>query len=97
MPAYLIARVHVTDPERYKEYTTLAPAVIAKYGGRYLVRGGAVTTLEGAPERDRIVVLEFPSHERATAFYASLEYQHAKSKRAGAATGQFIVIDGYAG
>ena len=97
MPAYLIARVHITDPEQYKEYAKLTPAAIAAHGGRFVVRGGEVTTLEGPAERDRVVVIEFPSLEQARAFWASPEYGEAKSKRAGAATGQFILIDGYAG
>ena len=97
MPAYLIARIHVTDPKRYQEYAALAPAAIAKHGGRYLVRGGPVTTLEGQDERDRVVVLEFPSMEHARTFWSSPEYEHARSVRAGAATGQFFLVDGYSG
>ena len=97
MPAYLIARVHVTDPERYREYTKLTPAAIARHGGRFIVRGGEVTVLEGPEERDRVVVIEFPSLEHARTFWSSPEYGEAKAKRAGAATGQFILVDGYAG
>ena len=97
MPAYLIARIRVTDPVRYQDYTKLTPAAIAKYGGRFIVRGGAVTVLEGPPENDRVVVIEFPSLERARAFWSSPEYGEAKAKRAGAATGQFLLVDGHAG
>lgn len=97
MPAYLIARIHVTDPEQYKQYTALTPAAIANHGGRFVVRGGPVTNLEGPAENDRVVVIEFPSMERAKTFWSSPEYEHAKSKRRGAATGQFILIDGFAG
>ena len=39
MPAFLIAEVEVTDPVAYEEYKKLAPAAIAAYGGRYVVRG----------------------------------------------------------
>ena len=77
MPAYLIARVHITDPEQYKEYTKRTPAAIASYGGRFLVRGGEIATLEGAAERDRVVVIEFPSLDRAKAFGSSPEYGEA--------------------
>jgi uncharacterized protein (DUF1330 family) len=97
MPAYLIARVHITDPTRYAEYAKLTPAAIAKHGGRFVVRGGEVTTLEGTPERDRVVVIEFPSLDRAKAFWSSPEYAEAKAKRAGAANGQFILVDGFPG
>ncbi len=97
MPAYLIARIHVTDPERYKGYTALTPGAIEKHGGRFVVRGGPVTTLEGPAENARVVVIEFPSMAQAKTFWSSPEYEHAKSKRKGAATGQFILIDGVAG
>ena len=56
-----------------------------------------MTTLEGREETDRVVVIEFPSLARAKAFWDSPEYGEARSKRAGAATGQFIVVDGYTG
>jgi len=97
MPAYLIARVHVTDPDRYKEYTALSPAAIAKHGGRFLVRGGPVTTLEGPAENDRVVVIEFPTMAQAKAFWTSPDYEHAKTRRKGAADAQFILMDGFAG
>ena len=64
MPAYLIVDCEVTDPERYEAYKQLAPPAIAKYGGRYLVRGGDVTPLEGDWRPNRVVVLEFPDVER---------------------------------
>lgn len=97
MSVYLIARIHVTDPERYKDYTVLTPAAIANHGGRFIVRGGPVATLEGPAENDRVVVIEFPSMTQAKAFWSSPEYEHAKSKRRGAATGQFILVEGFAG
>jgi uncharacterized protein (DUF1330 family) len=95
MPAYLIARVQVTDWERYREYTRATPAVIEKYGGRFIVRGGETITLEGPPETARVVIIEFPSLDRAKAFYRSEEYSQVKKLREGAATGQFLSVDGY--
>jgi uncharacterized protein (DUF1330 family) len=94
MPAYLIAFVEVTDPVKYAEYTKLTPAAIAKFGGRFVVRGGPVTTLEGPEEKRRVVVIEFASRERADAFYQSEDYQRAKKLRIGAANGAFILVDG---
>jgi uncharacterized protein (DUF1330 family) len=97
MTAYIIARVNVTDPEKYEDYKALAPAVIAAYGGRYLVRGGHMKVLEGEPESRRVVVLEFPTLEAAEKFYHSAEYEAAKQKRRGAAEMQLILMEGYAG
>jgi uncharacterized protein (DUF1330 family) len=97
VPGYIIARVRITDPEQYRQYTAQTPRVIARFGGRFLVRGPEVTTLEGPPETDRIVVIEFPSVAQAQAFYASPEYQAIIALRAGAATGQFIAVAGVEG
>lgn len=97
MPGYLIALIEVTDPERYREYVKHSPRAIGRFGGRFLVRGGAITALEGpAPER-RIVVIEFPSREDALAFYGSDEYRKVRRLREGAGRGQFFVVDGYPG
>jgi len=94
MAAYIIARIDVTDWDRYKEYMKVTPGVIEKFGGRFIVRGGEMATLEGAEETRRIVVLEFPSLEEAKEFYYSKEYAEAKKLREGAATASFIAIDG---
>lgn len=95
MPAYLIARVEVTDWDRYREYTKATPEAIARYGGKFIVRGGEVVALEGEPENRRLVVIEFPTLERAMEFFHSPEYTRVKALRAGAAVGQFLVVDGF--
>ena len=94
MAAYIIVRMHVTDMEQFKEYTKVASDVVARYGGRFIVRGGATVTLEGPEEKDRIVVIEFSSLDRAKAFYGSEEYTAAARLRAGAASAQFIAVEG---
>ena len=94
MPAYLIARIHVTDPEKYRAYMALSPAAIEKYGGRFLARGGEIATLEGEPEERRVVIVEFPSLEAARTFYDSPEYREARAAREGAAEAQFFVVEG---
>lgn len=94
MAAYVIARVEVTDRQRYKKYLELTPATIAKFGGRFIARGGETLSLEGPEETRRIVILEFPSLERVRQWYHSEDYQAAKKFRAGAAKGEFLAIDG---
>lgn len=94
MAAYLIARITVTDMEQYQEYIRLTPAIIEKFGGRFIARGGEVITLEGPEETSRVVLVEFPSVADARAFYDSPEYQHAISVREGAATAHFVVVEG---
>ncbi len=94
MAGYMIARVDITDLEKYRDYTAVTPGLIAKYGGRFIVRGGETATLEGPEETGRVVVVEFESLEKAKAFYQSAEYQAAIELRAGAATAQFIAVAG---
>jgi uncharacterized protein (DUF1330 family) len=94
MSAYVLVDADVTDPARYEEYRKLAPAAIAKYGGRYLVRGGATKVLEGAWQPKRVVVLEFPDVAAAQRFYDSPEYGAARDTRAGAATMNIVVVEG---
>ena len=94
MPAYVIARVEVTDWDKYNEYLKIGPGTIAQYGGRFIARAGEVVTLEGPEESRRLIILEFPSLAKAKAWYNSKEYQNAKKLRAGASTGSLIAIDG---
>ncbi len=94
MPAYLIARIEVTDPEQYKHYIAATPRVIAKFEGKFIARGGETATLEGPEETRRVVLVEFPSLDRAKEFYNSAEYKEAMKLREGAANISLIVIDG---
>ncbi|HMM55377.1 MAG TPA: DUF1330 domain-containing protein [Candidatus Desulfobacillus sp.] len=95
--AYVIAEATVSDPERYEKYKALAGAAVAKYGGRYVVRGGATQVLEGEWAPARLVVLEFDSVEQAQRFYDSLEYRSAREQRAGAATMNMLAVESLPG
>jgi len=94
MTAYVIVHVTVTDAEKYKGYQALTPDAIAKNGGRFLVRGGPIVTMEGDEENRRVVVLEFESVDAARAFYDSPEYREARSARENAANMQMIIVEG---
>ena len=94
MSAYMIARINVTDWDKYNQYIKVTPDIIAEYGGRFIVRGGDTVTLEGPEEKWRIVVIEFPDLDKAKEFYHSPEYANAKKIRAGAAEAQFVAISG---
>ena len=93
---YWVARVDVNDPEQYKAYIAANAVPFAQYGARFLVRSGEFEAVEGSA-RSRNVVIEFPSYQAAQDCWNSPEYQHAKSLRAGAATADVIVIEGYDG
>lgn len=94
MPAYIIADVQVTDPAAYEPYRPLAAASIARFGGRFVVRGGDAVLLEGAPAPQRIVVIEFPDADTARRWYRSDEYQQALKIRQSASTGRLILVEG---
>lgn len=87
MAVYVISEVEVRDPALADTYRALAQESIALYGGRYIVRGGAVEAIEGEwPAHRRVVVVEFPSMETARAWYGSAEYAAALRVRATALT-----------
>ena len=94
MSAYVIVEVSIHDPEAYEEYKKLTPAAIAAYNGRFIVRGGATTTLEGDWNPERIVVLEFPTVEQANIWWNSEIYSNAKVIRQRAAKTKMIIVEG---
>ena len=96
MPAYVIVQIVVKDPEAYDRYRAMVPPSIAAYGGRFVVRGGATTTLEGTWSPARLVILEFPSVERARAWWASPEYAEAKALRLASAESEMVLVEGVA-
>jgi uncharacterized protein (DUF1330 family) len=93
--AYIVVQAEVTNPQRYAEYAKLTPDIIARFGGRFLARAGKTVTLEGPPAKGRVVVIEFPSLQQAEEFYRSPEYTAARKLRDGAATAQFIAVEGF--
>jgi uncharacterized protein (DUF1330 family) len=94
MAAYVVAEVEVTDPVTYEDYRKLVPATVAKYGGRFLVRGGAVEVKEGGWQPKRLVVLEFPSMDQARQWYGSQEYAPALALRLKAARSKVLLVEG---
>jgi uncharacterized protein (DUF1330 family) len=94
MAAYVIVEIEIRDRERYAEYVRVVPPTIARYGGRYLVRGGRAEGLEGGWEPKRLVVLGFPTFERAKAWWASEEYAGPKAVRQGAAVTRMVLVEG---
>jgi uncharacterized protein (DUF1330 family) len=94
MAAYVIGEIEVTDPVVYEEYRKQVPAVVARYGGRFIVRGGRVEPLEGGWSPKRFVALEFPSMEQALKWYRSEEYAPLIRLRQKASRGKLIVVEG---
>jgi uncharacterized protein (DUF1330 family) len=94
MTAYLIADVEVLDSAAYEEYRQKVPATIAAYGGRYLVRGGALAALEGDWSPKRCVILEFPSMGQLEAWYDSPAYVPLRAIRQRATKSKLVKVEG---
>ena len=94
MSAFVIALVDVTDPVRYEGYRQMVLPTITAYDGRFVARGGRTEVLEGAWTPRRLVIVEFPSLERAKAWWASPEYAEAKALRQATSEGTLIVVEG---
>lgn len=96
MTAYVLGEIEITSAEGYGEYTKQVPATIARYGGRFLVRGGASEALEGDWPKLRRVLLEFPSMEAARNWWSSPDYEKPKAMRQAASRGRLILMEGAA-
>lgn len=97
MAGYLIANVDVRDSEGFERYRQAVTPVIAKFGGRYLVRGGEVRNVEGDLGISRLVVLEFPTLEDAERFYRSPDYAPILQMRLDSAVSSLALVAGYEG
>ena len=94
MSAYVIAEIEVTDPAGYEEYRKQVLAVVTKYGGKFIVRGGKVDAREGGWNPKRIVLVEFPSLAQAQKWYDSEEYRALKALRLRTARGSVVLVEG---
>ena len=94
MAAYIVVELEVTDTEGFARYRDMVPATLEAYGGRYLVRGGELETLEGNWHPQRFVVIEFDSVEQAKRWWDSEEYRDARDLRQATAKTQMILVEG---
>ena len=94
MAAYVIAEIEVTDQATYDEYRKQVPASVEKHGGRFIARGGKVEALEGGWAPKRLVLLEFPTMQKALGWYRSPEYAPLIKLRQRASRGRLIAVEG---
>ena len=92
--AYAVRTVSITDPPGFEAYRQMVPATVARYGGKFVVRGGQMEMLEGNWAPKRLGVIEFESAERAKQWWASEDYREAKALRQRTAQTNLIVIEG---
>lgn len=94
MAAYVIVEIEIVDPVGYEEYKNLAGASVEKYGGKYIVRGGATEVLEGDWKPKRIVILQFDSMKRAKEWLTCEEYREPRKMRHRTAKTNMILVEG---
>jgi uncharacterized protein (DUF1330 family) len=94
MKAYIIVDVTITDPVKYEDYKKLTPASLVPFEGKFVVRGGTTETVEGDWRPGRLVVLEFPSKQKAKDWWGSAGYAPAKAIRQAASKTQMILVEG---
>ena len=95
MAAYVINEIVVTEPARFQTYADQVPAILAKYGGQYVVRGGAPERVDGPEPPQRVVILRFESREAASAWRSSPEYLAILPIREATSTSRVYIVDGY--
>ena len=94
MSAYVVVQVTVHDQAKFEEYRKHVPPTLTAHGGRFIVRGGATTVVEGEWPNPRLVVLEFPSRAAAEGWYHSPEYQKILPLRTQSSRANLVVVDG---
>lgn len=97
MTTFMIVQARISDAERFRAYTAVVPALVARFGGRYRVLGGATTVLEGHWPDGKTVVSEWPDRASAQAFWDSAEYRAAAQLREGAGDFTVVLVDGLPG
>ena len=94
MPGYVIAQINMTNKEGFKVYAEQVPETIKKFGGKYVVRAGEYTSMEGKWDYTRNVIIEFPTYEKALEWYNSEEYKPIKQIRLDNSVSNGIIIKG---
>ena len=94
MTAYVLAQLDVHDPETFERYRAKVAPLVQAFGGRYIVRGGEITPLEGELAQSRLVIIEFHDREAAERWYFSDEYQEILQLRLDSAKGTAVIVEG---
>ena len=92
---YLIVRINIKNVELFQQYPPLSTKAVEKFGGKYLIRGGAFEIMEGQWPAERTTIVEFESFNKAKEFYNSLDYAGAKKVRLESTVSELILIEGH--
>jgi uncharacterized protein (DUF1330 family) len=95
MKYYAVAELNITDRGWVRDYVQNVTPMVERFGGRYLARTGNIEKLEGDRKLPQVfLIIEWPSHEQALAFYESAEYRPYREKRLAGSQGEFVLIAG---
>jgi uncharacterized protein (DUF1330 family) len=94
MAVYVIASLTIKDAVRFEDYKRTVMPSMEKYGGRFVARGGPIHALEGKWPRERLIIAEFPSMERAQQWWGSPEYAEPKALRQATADSELVIVQG---
>jgi len=94
LKGYLILDFSIKDFSLFKEYIEKIPTFIAKHGGRYVVQGAVPEVMEGDWQPERVVVLEFPSNQKAKDFLADPEAQSFFAIHHNTTESKLILVEG---
>ena len=94
MSVYLIVNSDFKDKQAHKKDLGKVPALVAKHGGEYLVRGGDFEVLEGDWQPTRLILFRFPDRESVRALFSDPEYLPLKALRHNIAHTQIVMVDG---
>jgi len=94
MAAYVLVNIEITDPDGFKQYQARFPALMAQFGGKYIVRGGAVEQIEGGWVPHRMILMEFPSLDHVHRLLASADYREVQALRARSTHSELLVMEG---
>jgi len=94
MASYMVVNLDVSDPVAFKEFQERFPAVLKKYEGRYLTRGGKAECWEASWQPKRVVMFEFPSMDHARRLYESDDYAPLKAIRLRSTKSDVFIVEG---
>jgi len=95
MSGYIIIHSRLTDPERFQDYVAASEDSVNKYQGKFFLGGSVSKVLEGQHDKARTVIFEFPSVDKAQAWYNSDEYQSVKHLRDGTGEFDLVLVDSF--
>jgi uncharacterized protein (DUF1330 family) len=95
-PGYVIAEAEITNPAALQDYGKKIRDTLAPFNHRFVVSTSSIQALEGDPPKDRFVIIEFDSAQKAREWYDSPAYAAIRPIRQSAAKSRVFIVEGIA-